>query len=102
MVIARTPEELATLLEDALVLRDPAAVVELLADGVARGADRGPAAVAAALLDDGATARARTAAGQRVRQSRDVALLFCSGAADVARRGRDGGWRYAILSGIQT
>jgi hypothetical protein len=33
----------------------------------------------------------------RVMQARDIALIVGKGGVNVARRGRDGAWRYAIV-----
>jgi hypothetical protein len=74
---ARTPEELDTLLEDAFITRDRAALQELLEPG-------------AVLTGD-----AHVAGRSNVVQSRDTALLVADGSLAVALR-RDGRWRFAI------
>jgi hypothetical protein len=99
---ARTPEELETLLEDAFVLHDPKALVELFQPGAmlvavgglpeARG-HRQVAQVAARLWD---LDRSYLADPSRVLQVRDTALVLAGPAVNVARRGTDGSWRYAI------
>ena len=101
---ARTPEELEALFEDAFVARDAAAVSEMFAEGAVlaprtgaeRGAARGRAEIgrlAAALV---AADRTYVAAPRRVVQARDIALVLADSAINVARRGSDGGWVYAI------
>jgi len=86
---ARTPEELEQLLEDALVVRDPAALSALFEDG-------------AVLLRSGAPgelwARDLTyvAEPRRVVQARATALVVAEHGVSVARRNAGGTWRYAI------
>jgi len=95
---ARTPEELETLLEDAFVVRDRGAVVDLFEpDGLvaaalrtARGAAIGP--FVADLWAQDLTYLARP---ERVLQARDTALIVAERAISVVRR-RDDHWRYAI------
>lgn len=99
---ARTPEELETLLEDAFLLRDNVALVQLfeptavlIAGGGlddARG-HREIARITAQLWDSG---RIYLADPRRVLQVRDAALVLGGGATSVVRRGGDGAWRYAI------
>jgi hypothetical protein len=97
---ARTPEELEMLLEDAFVTRDAEALAAVFADGAVLGAGthaaRGAAAIcglAAALWE---ADRTYLAAPRQVVQARDLALVLADGAINVARRGSDGGWAYAI------
>ena len=96
---ARTPEELEALLEDAFVVRDRGAVVDLFEpDGLvaaralrtARGAAIGP--FVADLWAQDLTYLARP---ERVLQARDTALIVAEGAISVVRRSDDH-WRYAI------
>ena len=98
---ARTPEELETLLEDAFVIRDGEALIELFENGAvlvssdvqeARGEEE-IARLAAALWDRDHTYVADL---HRILQARDTALVVADGGINVARRGRDGVWRYAI------
>jgi hypothetical protein len=97
-----TPEELETLLEDAFLLCDADAVARLFEDGSLLVTDeesqqvRGREAIlrAASLL-------CRHGCGyladpRRVFQTRDIALLIGEGVINVARRGPDGSWRFAI------
>jgi hypothetical protein len=99
---ARTPEELETLLEDAFVLHDPQALVQLFHPGAmlvvggglpeARGR-RQIAQVATQLWE---AQRGYLADPRRVLQVRDTALVLADRAINVARRADDGSWRYAI------
>jgi hypothetical protein len=99
---ARTPEELETLLEDAFVLQDHHALVQLFQPGAmlvvggglpeARGR-RQIAQVAAQLWE---AQRLYLADPRRVLQVRDTALVLAGRAINVVRRGDDGSWRYAI------
>lgn len=97
---ARTPEELETLLEDACVTRDPAALVGLFeeravliaGDGRAMRGDA-IARLAAVLWEGDGT---YVAAIVRVVQARDLALILGERAINVARRGDNGDWRYVI------
>jgi Domain of unknown function (DUF4440) len=98
---ARTPEELETLLEDAFVTRDRAALTQLFENGAvlvggnvreARGEEE-IAQFAAALWDRD---RTYVADPGRVLQARDIALVVADGGINVARRGSDRAWRYAI------
>jgi hypothetical protein len=99
---ARTPEELEALLEDAFVLGDSLALVQLFEPTavLAAGGDlndarghREIARVAAQLWD---SKRTYLADPRRVLQARDTALILGGGAINVAHRGGDGSWRYAI------
>ncbi|MDQ3657117.1 MAG: hypothetical protein M3457_18845 [Chloroflexota bacterium] len=100
--VARTPEELETLLEDALVMRDREALADLFDDdsvlktkslGSARGSGEiAQLALAAWQGDDAYVADLRS-----VSQAFDIALVVAERSINVARRGRDGAWRYAIV-----
>jgi hypothetical protein len=99
---ARTPEELETLFEDALVIRDRQALLDLFAEGAVllAGDDRsgrGGEAIARLALSVWDDDRAYVADPRRIVQARDVALVVAEGGINVARRGRDGCWRYAIV-----
>jgi hypothetical protein len=97
----QTPEELETLLEDALLLGDACTVAALFHPGgmlVMGGAPplrgRGPIRAAAAALcqhHPGYLAEPR-----RVLQIRDVALLIGPDVINLARQGDDRTWRYEI------
>jgi hypothetical protein len=99
---ARTPEELETLLEDAFVLHDAAALARLFQPGAmlvaggglpeARGR-RQIAQVAARLWD---SQRPYLANPRRILQARDTAPVLAGHAINVVRRTDDGSWRYAV------
>jgi hypothetical protein len=99
---ARTPEELETLLEDAFVVRDRAALAELFEDGaVLAPGDGGREARGGEEIGRWAVAlwegdRTYVADPRRVLQARDVALVVAERGIHVVRRGSDGAWRYAI------
>jgi hypothetical protein len=98
----QTPEELETLLEDALLMRDAEALVRLFEDASVLVAGRGPRQI----RGPGEVAEAAwllwqhqpgyLAGPRRVLQARDTALLLGDGIINVARRGPDGSWKYAI------
>jgi hypothetical protein len=99
---ARTPEELETLFEDALVLRDHQAVAELFEDGAVLSAGnerpgRGGKEIARLALATWEGDRTYVADPRRVMQVRDLALIVVEQGINVARRDRDGGWRYVIV-----
>lgn len=104
---ARTPEELETLLEDAFVVRDRAAVGELFEEGAllmaAGGAReaRGPRQITRTAVAMWESDRTFVADPAQVLQCRDTALVLAQHGTSVMRRGRDGAWRYviAVLSG---
>jgi hypothetical protein len=99
---ASTPEELESLLEDALMTGDRDTLAKLFDSGAvlvggfeateARGA-REIGRRTAAMCERGYSYIAHT---RRVLQSRDTALVIADRALNVTRRGRDGSWRYAI------
>jgi ketosteroid isomerase-like protein len=98
---ARTPEELDTLIEDAFLQHDRAALGELFADGAvlmdcggvpAHGRDAIGHAVSE-LWDHRRTYVARTL---QVLQADDTALVVSQAGIHVLRRGGDGAWRIAI------
>lgn len=99
---ARTPEELETLFEDAFLTRDREALTGLFEDGAvliagdrpqeARGGDE-IARCATAMWE---RERMYVADPRRILQARDTALVVADRGINVARRGSDGAWRYAI------
>ena len=99
---ARTPEELETLFEDALLVRDREAVADLFEDGavIVAGATRrqarGRDEIALFATQIWAHEPAYLADPQRVLQARDTALVVAPRAINVVRRAGDGTWRYAI------
>lgn len=97
----QTPEELETLMEDAFVLRDGQALAALFEDRGVLLADActemlGREAIALAAEQVWGMVDRYIAGPRRIFQSRDTALLVGNGAINVARRGRDGAWRFAI------
>ena len=97
---ADTPEELETLFEDAFVIRDREALVQLFEDGAVLAAARGEARgdeqigrLAAAIWQRDYS---YLAGAERVLQARDTALVVTRQGISVVRRCSDGGWRYAI------
>jgi quercetin dioxygenase-like cupin family protein len=99
---ARTPEELDTLFEDALVMRDGVALAGILEDRAVlvtphAGAAHGPVRIVPLALAAWPSDRPYVAGPQSVIQARDLALVVGPGGINVARRGPDGAWRYAIV-----
>ena len=99
---ARTPEELETLLEDALVIRDRDALLALFEGGaVLVVGDERPACggeeIGRRALSAWDGDRTYVADPRRVMQARDIALIVAGRGINVARRDRDGTWRYAIV-----
>jgi hypothetical protein len=98
----QTPEELETLREDALLMHDADALAQLFEEAgvlvVAHGAWQAPGAweIARGSWPLWRHQRGYLAAPRRVFQARDTALLLGDGIINVARRGPDGSWRYAI------
>ena len=99
---ARTPEELETLFEDALVMRDREALADLFeagavllaGDGLPTRGGNEIARLSLAILDG---ERAYVADPRHVIQARDLALIVAEQGVNVARRGCDGEWRYVIV-----
>ena len=98
---ARTPEDLETLLEDALVLEDRDDLAQLFEDralialGVGDREIRGSEEIsrsACAIWPNTYLANMG-----RVMQSRDLGLIVNPRGVNVVRRGSDGSWRYVIL-----
>ncbi len=96
-----TPEELESLMEDAVVLRDAAALSGLFEPGgvLVAGAVcelRGRGAIAKAVETTTALGGGYLAHPRRLYQSGDLVLLLGNGVINVARRGADRTWRFAI------
>ena len=97
---ASTPEELGTLLEDALITRDrealatlfEASAVLIAGSAPARGRDE----IARVALATWQGEQAYVSEPSLVVQARDLALVVEKGGMQVARR-IDGAWRYAIV-----
>ena len=88
---ASTPEELETLLEDAVLLGDHRAVEELFEPGaviISGSHVEGPDGALAEL-----TAAGYVASTQRVTQQRGIAVVVGECSVNISRRGPDGGWR---------
>jgi hypothetical protein len=99
---ARTPEELETLFEDTLVIRDGATLAALFEQGAMLVADDGRAArgheeITRLALVTWDSDHTYVADPRRVIQARDIALIIAERAINVAHRGPDGAWRYAIV-----
>jgi hypothetical protein len=99
---ARTPEELDTLFEDALVLRDRGALAllfearALLVAGGDPGEVRGSEEIALSASALWSRDFTYVADPRRVVQAHDIALVLATQGTSVMRRGADGAWRYAI------
>ncbi len=99
---AETPEELETLLEDAFVTRDREALAALFdEEAVFAAADRRRHARGGEDIARFAEAmwqaeRTFVAEPRQVVQAGRTALLVAAHSINVARRRRDGTWRYAI------
>ena len=99
---ARTPEELETLLEDTLLLRDHQALAELFEfDAVLHVGDersaRGGEAIARLALVTWEGDHSYVADPQLVMQARDIALIISRWGINVVHRSSGGTWRYAIV-----
>ncbi|MBA2776665.1 MAG: hypothetical protein H0U31_08050 [Chloroflexia bacterium] len=100
--VARTPEELETLFEDALMMRDRAALTELFDEDAVlvtsgRGSAHGSGEVARLALATWRGDQPFVADPHSVSQALDVALVVAAGSINVARRDRKGAWRYVIV-----
>lgn len=99
MAVARTPEELETLLEDGFVLRDATAVADLFGlDGILVAGPRGRGRAEILLLttrlcDSG---RLYLAEPRWVIENQGQALIISDRAVSLAARDTDHNWRYAI------
>jgi hypothetical protein len=99
---ARSPEELETLFEDALMVRDRQVLAELFERGavLVAGDDRparGGEEIARLALATWAEDHTYVADPRRVLQARDIALIVAERGINVVRRDRDGAWRFAIV-----
>ncbi len=98
---SRTPEELSTLLEDALIVGDVREVeplfetVAVLINGDPTTETRGAQAIATAMVDEWSHSRLRVDTPRLVLRSNDLALTLGT-AVHVLRRGPDQTWRYAL------
>jgi hypothetical protein len=100
--VARTPDELDALFEDAFVLRDPEALASLfeprglLVAGGVTGEARGNEEIARSASALWSREFTYVADPRRVVQAHDIALVLATQATSVVRRGADGAWCYAI------
>lgn len=98
---AYTPEELETLFEDTIVLRDDQALMALFEDGALLVAEhqvraRGGEAIARLVLAYWSDEQTYIADPESVIQTHDIALIITERGINVAHRGSDGAWRYVI------
>jgi quercetin dioxygenase-like cupin family protein len=99
---ARTPEELETLFEDALLVRDHQVLTALFESGatLVMGGEqpvRGGEAIARAALATRNGISTYVADPRRVLLARTSALVVTDRGVNVMHRGDDGAWRYAII-----
>src|SRR5215218_11470935 len=99
---ARTPEELETLFEDALLVRDHKVLTALFESGatLVMSSDepvRGGEAIARAALASCNGIGAYVADPRRVLLARNSALVVTDRGVNMMHRGDDGAWRYAIV-----
>ena len=99
---ARTPEELETLFEDSLLLRDYQVLTALFESGatLVMGREqpvRGGEAIARTALATCNGIGAYIADPRRVLLARNCALVIAEQGINVMHRGDDGVWRYAIV-----
>lgn len=102
MIGARTPEDLDTLLEDALLMRCDGALADLFTEDAVLAVDhRSPArgrweAVRLAMAT-WESDHSYVASPLRVVLSRDLALVVSDHSINVARRNAAGDWQYVIV-----
>ena len=99
---AQTPEELETLLEDALVIGDADTLAGLFEEGATLEMSgeqpvHGGEAIARAVLARRTGIGAYVADPRRVLLARNSALVVTEHGVNVMQRGSDGAWRYAIV-----
>jgi hypothetical protein len=99
---ARTPEELETLFEDALLVHDGATLATLFETSAVFVAGDEPsihgyAAITRRVLALWDGEPSYVADPQRILQARDLALMVSQRGIAVMRRGSDDAWRYAIV-----
>jgi hypothetical protein len=102
---ARTPEELETLFEDTLILRDHEALSRLFEDGAVLVVDEersayGTEDIARLALATWEGDHTYVANPQCVIQARDIALVVTARDINVMRRDSDGIWRYTIVGSV--
>src|SRR5688500_1711280 len=99
---ARTPEELETLFEDALLLRDCQVLPTLFASGATlvigdEPPIRGSEAIAHVVLAMRDGVGTYIADPRRGVVARDIALIIAEEGVNVVHRDGDGAWRYLIV-----
>ncbi len=98
---ARTPEELEALFEDALLLEDGGGLAALFAAGALLAVNDEPPmggeGLWRAVLARLGNGHPYVADCRQTLVARDIALMVGERGVNVARRDRDGGWRYAIV-----
>lgn len=99
---ARTPEELETLFEDALMIGDGVMLADIFDEGAVLviGDERrvhGSAEIMRIALATWQDDHPYVADPRCVMQARDIALIVTEVGINVMRRNRDGTWRYAIV-----
>lgn len=99
---ARTPEELETLLEDALLTGSRSALLALFEDAAILDLGNGRPAlgageIAQCALETWSGSDIYVADPRHVMQARNVALLINAHGVNVAQRSNDGTWRFAII-----
>ena len=99
---ARTPEELETLFEDALVQADSVMLAALFEPGATLVIDKEPPvrsreAITSMALGTWGGEHPYIADPQRVLVARNTALIIAEQSINVVHRDRDGAWRYAIV-----
>jgi hypothetical protein len=98
---AGTPEELETLLEDALITGDRESLTALFEDHAIFVRDNGHAArgheIAGLVLGMWQGDHRYIADPRSVIQARDIALIVTEEGINVARRGHDGTWHYVVI-----
>jgi ketosteroid isomerase-like protein len=105
---AFSPEELETLLEDAVLLGDGPAVAQLFERGgvimprAGSAEARGRAAIAGLARNLWSNGPGYLADPRQVAHSGDLALVVGSAAVNVARRQRNGSWRFVISLWVAT
>jgi ketosteroid isomerase-like protein len=99
---ARTPEELETMFEDALLIGDAELLADLFDDDATLivGAElpaRDGEEIARLALTTWQGSHGYVAGPRYVAQVGDIALILAEEGINIARRSREGAWRYAIV-----
>jgi hypothetical protein len=99
---AATPEELETLFEDTLMLRDGQALARLFEDGAVlvvegRAPEGSDGSIAPLALARWSGEQSYVADPQSVVQVQELALIVGERSINLARRAHDGAWRYVLV-----